>query len=438
MPNPSLQTNLDLRARRWFVVGLFLVFVAVGISYSHKVLNNRSAVMRWLPQIRELDNGVDISSQYHFGNPPIMALLLYPILQLPPLAAALLWFALKVGFTMVSFWWVFRLIAPEDRPFPLWAQGLVVLLTLRPIFGDLQHGNVNLLILVLIVASLTAYRHGRDLLAGLVLALAIACKITPALFLPYFLWKRSWRVLAGATIGLVLFFWPGIVPAVFLGMEENQQQLVSWYGKMIAPVAHGQVWSEHNNQSLPGLAIRMFTHSPSYSHYEAGWYTPDRYCNIADLDPQLVLWLVKGCAAVFALAFVCWCRTPTQPRIGWRLSAEFSLILLGMLLFSERTWKHYCAVLMLPFGVICYYLATGAPSVRLRNYLIGTLVGATLLIEATSTTLFAKDFAEMAQTYGAYVWAYLLLIAALWVLLRQKTADRAAPSEVPATAGIAR
>jgi hypothetical protein len=94
-----------------------------------------------------------------------------------------------------------------------------------------------------------------------------------------------------------------------------------------------------------------------------------------------------------------------------------------MLLFSERTWKHYCAVLMLPFGVLCYYLATCSPASRLRNYLIATLAATTLLIESTSTTLFDKDFAKAAQTYGAYVWAYLLLMVALVVLLRQPAAD---------------
>ena len=47
-----------------------------------------------------------------------------------------------------------------------WAKGLAVLLSLRPIEGDLVHGNVNLLILFLIVASLYAYCRRRDGLAA--------------------------------------------------------------------------------------------------------------------------------------------------------------------------------------------------------------------------------------------------------------------------------
>ena len=55
--------------------------------------------------------------------------------------------------------------------------GLTVLLSIRPIVGDLQHGNVNLFILFLVIASLTLYTRKLDFLAGLLLGLAIACKV---------------------------------------------------------------------------------------------------------------------------------------------------------------------------------------------------------------------------------------------------------------------
>ncbi len=428
MSNSIFLPASEVRGRRWFLLVLLLVFVGASISYSVKVLHNRSAINRWQEQIlKAVDDGVDISQRYQYPNPPVMAVVLYPIVNLPPLAAALLWFYFKVGLGIVSLIWVFRLIAPEDRPFPAWGQALVVLLSLRPILGDLQHGNVNLFILFLVVAALTAFRRGFDVLAGVVLGLAVACKITPALFLPYFVWKRAWKTLAGTVAGLALFLWPGFVPALCLGWDNNQHQLTSWYKEMVHPfIVEGKVWSDHNNQSLPGLAARMLTHNPSFSHYEGNIYTPDGWSNMLSLDPAVVRWLLKGSMGVFALAVVWCCRTPTQPRQGWRLTAEFSLIVLGMLLFSERTWKHHCVTLMLPLAVLCYYLAACQPGAGLRRYLIGTLIVVTLLIESTSISLFDKDFAKMAQTYGAYVWAYVLLMAALVVLLSEHAAQASA------------
>jgi hypothetical protein len=198
---------------------------------------------------------------------------------------------------------------------------------------------------------------------------------------------------------------------------------------MVHPyVVEGKVTSEHHNQSLPGLVARLATHSPSFSTYVNNEYTPTHYDNWLDLPPASARWLVKGCMGLFALMIVWVCRTPTIEREGWRLGAEFSIVLLGMLLFSERTWKHHCVTLVVPFAVICYYLATAAPSRGLRAYLIGSLAATMALMATTSNT--ASDgaahhdhlyqlFAKQAQVYGAFVVAYFVLLAALIVILRR-------------------
>ena len=188
---------------------------------------------------------------------------------------------------------------------------------------------------------------------------------------------------------------------------------------MIQPFLHGKVfYSEHNNQSLPGLVMRLLTHRPSFSTYVHDIYTPTEYHNVATLSDAAAGWFVRVGMMLFALLGVWVCRTPTASRIGWRLPAEFSLVLLGMLLFSERTWKHHCVTLMLPFGVLCYYLAACRPGALLRNYLIVTLAAVAALMTTTATGPLGDRFGKMAQVYGAYVWAYLLLAVALVVILR--------------------
>jgi len=407
--------------QRWFIACLLVLFVAVSVQYTFKIAgsDSASAFLRWREQILSLDGSDTLYDRFSYPNPPIMALMLRPIVALPPLAGALSWFYLKVAMTLLALAWSFRLIETPEQPFPAWAKALAVVLSIRPIMGDLMHGNVNLLILFLVVAALYAFRNGRDLACGLLLGLAIACKVTPALFVPYFLWKRQWKVVAACAVGLVLFLGP--IPGFFLGQERNLELLQDWAEQMLKPfLVSGKVfYSEHNNQSLPGLIVRMLTHSPSFSTYLNGRdYTPLQYHNVLSLDTALVPWIVKGCMVLFACLGVWACRTPTSPRAGWRLPAEFGLVLLGMLLFSERTWKHHCVTLLLPFCVIVYFLATCRPGTWLRNYLLGTLAATALLMLSTSTGPHG-DFGKLAQVYGAYVWAYLLLAAALVVLLRQ-------------------
>lgn len=425
MSTGSLARPLTPSRHQGFVLGLLLLFLALGVQHGFKAFgsgaSHRSAFLRWREQVLQLGAGEDIYLRYNYPNAPIMPLLLTPLMHLPRVVGALLWFYLKVGMALLSILWVFRLVESPDRPFPAWAKALTVVLSLKPIVGDLSHGNVNLFILFLVVAALTAFRHRRDVGAGLLLALAITCKVTPALFVPYFLWKRAGKVLAGCALGMGLFLW--VVPGCFLGMGHNARLLGSWYDGMIKPfVVDGVVTTEHINQSLPGLVYRLCTHSPSALRYENDRPVPECYHNLLDLDPARARWIVKACMALFAGLMVWCCRTPTTPRRGWRLAAEFGLVVLGMLLFSERTWKHHCVTLVLPFAVIGYYLGACRPRPGLRRYLIGSLAAALLLI--FSTDFFWNDArvpsVKLSQVYGAYVWANLVLVAALVVLLRTR------------------
>lgn len=402
---------LGLDAKQWFLLLLTLFFVGLSVKYAMKVSDKRSAINRWQPQILGLEQGEDLSQKYQYPNPPIMAILLFPLAKLPPLWMALIWYYLKVVMIVFCFHWIFTLVERNGFPFPFWAKVLTVILSLRPINGDLQHGNVNIFIFFAVVAGLYLFAQRRDIMGGVMIGLAIACKVTPALFIPYFVWKRSWKVLGGLVVGLVLFLWPGVIPGMVLGFEENQKQLLSWYREMVHPfIVEGKVWSEHNNQSLPGLVYRLFTHSPSFSDYVENKYTPLEYHNVADLPVPLVRWILKGALAVFAfLVFLC-CRNDVDKRGGWGLSAEFALVTLGMLLFSERTWKHHCVTLVLPFAVLSYLLA-----IRLqdRGKLLVPALGiglSTILMWLTSTGLMNDDFAKEAQVYGCYTWAFVLLM----------------------------
>jgi hypothetical protein len=180
----------------------------------------------------------------------------------------------------------------------------------------------------------------------------------------------------------------------------------------------------------------MATHSPSFTTYEGDKLVPLRYHNLADLDPRWVSWITKGCLFAFVVLAAASCRPSIEPRRGWRVAAEWSLVVLGMLLFSERTWKHHCVTLLLPFAVITYYLTAYRIRTWLRGGLIATLILAFALMTATDTPRYGPsdlttDLGKLAQVYGAYVWAFLLLAGALTAMLR---AGEPVPGKEPASA----
>jgi hypothetical protein len=421
----ALRLPADLARQRWLMLCLFVFFALLNLQYVLKVVRteHRSAIRRWDPQLQIFfDTGENIWAKFNYPNPPIMALILKPLTVLPPMVGSLVWFYCKVVCAVLAIYMVLALLDAPERPFPFWGKAVAVLLSLRPIEGDLVHGNVNLFILFLVVAALFAFCRRRDYLAGLLLALSIACKVTPALFLPYFLWKRAWKTLTGSVIGLALFVW--IVPGLTLGWDKNREYLQSWWDNMVVPYAiEGKVTTEHQNQSLPGLLHRMLTKSASFSTYDENdhYIVLERH-NMVEWEPQTVRWLLKGCMAGFVLLVMWFCRTSTELRPSWQLMAEFAVVLLGMLLFSERTWKHHCVTLLMPFAVLAYCWSARVARRGPRWYVVGSVAAATLLITLTSTGLFdGQDrIGKLAQVYGAYVWAHLILLACLLVLLGRK------------------
>jgi hypothetical protein len=415
------------------VTTLFLL--AIGAQYLIKISDqrrtNRSAIQRWQPQILGLEQGEDISKTYQYPNPPIMSVLLLPLVRLPAMSMATIWYLAKVVMAILVLSWSFRLVDPA-RKLPWWVTSIIVLFSIRPIVGDLQHGNVNLFVFFVVMSSLMLVATGRSLLGGITMALAVSCKVTPLLFIPYFVWKREWKFLGGWVAGMALFLWPGIVPSLVLGYSENQRNLASWYTEMVHPfVVEGKVTTEHSNQSLPGLIFRLGTESPSFISYPDGVFTPDEFHHLISLSPRIAKLIVQASMLIFVAIVVCLCR-PVQRQTGRRLietstwpilAAEWSFIFIGMLLFSERTWKHHAVTLALPWAVIVSATYNSVSPLTRRFCIVATIV-AMAGMWITSTGLLDDRTAKLGQVYGGYTVAFISMACAIVIILREAMVAR--------------
>jgi hypothetical protein len=434
------------RWRTLFLAALAVLLTVSTIQHVQKTrklsrlgTQTKTAFLRWRTQILGeetpgrgaipgLKRGDDVYKLYNYPNPPVMALILWPMAELPATAGALVWFFLKVGMTVALFAWAFRLCEGRGPPVPAWAKALTVALSLHPILGDLSHGNVNIFIAFLVFGALEAFRRGRVVAAGLTLALAIACKVTPALFLPYFVWKRAWKLVAVCVVGLGL--WLFVVPGAVLGWRHNITLLNSWFDGMVKPfLVDGKVTSEHANQSIPGVVFRLLTRQPSEIAYDdEGRPMPAEFHNFADIDPGAARIVIRGFQAAFVLAVVLLCR-PRGARRGLAFAAECGFILLGMLLFSERTWKHHAVTLVLPYAVLAAFLTTHPLSLPTRRYVIGTLAGAAVLTLGPSAL--PEEGQDLAQTYGAYTIAYLAMAVGMCVVMFSVSRETQSSAEAP-------
>jgi hypothetical protein len=417
----------------WVFWSLWALIIAIAAAfYYEKAADHRSAFVRWRPQVLQFWAGVNIYDKMMFPNPPIMPITLHPLMVLPTVTGAMCWFAIKVALTTAAIMMLFNIVRPPNRLYPPMFRSLVLLLSLRPILGDLHHGNNNLLILFLVVAMYYAWRRGYDVGAGLVLGLATAYKVTPALFFLYFAYKRSWRTVWWGLLGLGIFLL--IVPSAVIGPEFNGECLGMWWHRMVTPfVFKGAASAQEINQSFWGVLSRLLIDmTPGQGRYDT-----HLDLNVTSLPPWIVNYLIKGVALAFLglLAFLC--RTKASDRRDPRLLGEIALVVLTMLFVSERSWKHHYVTVLLPYTYLVSEFFSSRVGPRSRMLLVGSWGLSFVLMAATSTEiggLFAEGQGhEIAQGYGSFLWAGVVLytMVAWHVWARRKEAPAAALTIAP-------
>jgi alpha-1,2-mannosyltransferase len=428
--SPGLATDPDRHGRRAVWIAALITIIGAGMIYADKAAEDRSAFIRWRHQVLEMMAGTNIYDDYYFPNPPIMPLTLYPIMSLPPVEGAMVWFGLKAGMAALALLMCLRMVRLGDRPVPSWVQAMIVLLSLRPIMSDLHHGNNNLFILFLIAATLTAWRKGYDVLAGLILAYAIAFKVTPGLFLLYFAYKRSWRTVGATALGLGIFLL--IVPSLFLGYEFNGICLGTWWSRILSPyVDNDVVGKQEMNQSMVGVLTRLLTETRGGGGGR-GRYEVQQHVNLVAWDGKVVVKLIK-LSSIGLVGLLAWlCRTKTERRDDPRLLGEFALVVLTMLFVSERSWKHHYVTLLLPYTYLAYRVGVAGLSRLNRSILGGVLILSAFLIATTSTEVggfFAHGQGhKIAQAYGMFLWSGVVLyVATAW---RVRVEGKVAPEEI--------
>lgn len=143
-----------------------------------------------------------------FTYPPFASIALLPTTWGPWRVAYAVWTLLSLG--VLGF--VLARCIPSGvrhRPFVI-AAALAAAGTTSVLIDNVREGQVNVLLMGLCLADL----HRRDrsgLPRGVLVGVAAATKLTPALFLLYFLITRQWRALRGGLVGAAVATLSGVV-----------------------------------------------------------------------------------------------------------------------------------------------------------------------------------------------------------------------------------
>jgi hypothetical protein len=161
-----------------------------------------------------------------FPYPPSAVGLMY-IAALPAYkTAAAIWLALTILATAASIILGASLAGIWNHPWR-WPAALVAFaFSDYFIQWDLRSQNCNMIYCFLLVAALVSVARQRDMLAGLLLAAAIALKLYPVLLVPYFWWTRKRKAVASTALFLGMFFI--LLPAALFGPARLVGVYSSW------------------------------------------------------------------------------------------------------------------------------------------------------------------------------------------------------------------
>lgn len=329
--------------------------------------------------------------------PPFFSLLVGPLTLLNIKSAALIWLALNIVLYLASAWLLYRILFKDyDDAILIWTA--VIAAGLIPAQLDLLHGQVNTFILFLLTAALWSYVNRRDLLCGILIGLAAAIKITPALLVLFFLVKKEYRVVLGALAALLITLF---IPIPFFGIIQTVFLLDKWFDLVISPfILDAQVRIKFTNQSLTATVYRLLTHANVKE--TGGPY----YVNFLSLPRETAKWFIRGLSAVILLVGYFVVKKPSG-RDSSCFFAQYSIVLLSMLILSGISWHHHYVLMLLPF-MVSLKLARETGS---KYFTVGMGVSF-ISVNLSFVFWLGEHWAVPLSAYSVMFWGALLL----WVI----------------------
>jgi alpha-1,2-mannosyltransferase len=354
--------------------------------------------------------------QYPNPYPPFWAMVYAPLTIVSAhLAQILVFLPLYLGSLGLLLWTLRRLTQahlPLDRTREFWATALAMLIGVQFLARDMAECGVNIALVVLAWFGIYAWTRHRDWLAGASLGLAIALKMTAALFVPYFLWKRQWKMAGAATLFAILF---SLAPVLVRGPTLFATDLREW-----VVIVRG-IGSENPSLHVPGQeSTRNFALRPTLTRLivNASGKQADPYgTNLLSLAPGSAPVLVYVVEIALVIVFAWVAGRSVGNRQSLAVVYECAGVSLLMLLLSPITWGHHCVgtlpALYLIFRTAFYYRS-------LPGWMLVPL-GYVILALAFNRAIIGKQLSLLLSGYSVVTWE---IVALLVLMLGCRHLDR--------------
>jgi glycosyltransferase involved in cell wall biosynthesis len=283
-----------------------------------------------------LDKLINHTGSYIY--PPTFAFLLIPISSMQYELAALLFTIFNYSALLLSLFLIYRWVGRKWEPSVWWwSLGLALLLSFRFLENHSNNNQVAFLLFLLIIASITIKQNW---ISGLLLSLAIAIKLTPAVFLVYFFWKKRYSALGWTMIFLTGWI---LLPGIY-SWDDNIRYLLSWNDLVLQSAMKTPLFRAwKNNQSIIATLAKYFlpfADPTNQATYRMPWIQLGTKTVYSIFYTIFVLF---GLALLRSLFFTN--QKPSKEKV-------LSLLFILSVLFSGIAWLHSFSFLLFPFLIL--------------------------------------------------------------------------------------
>lgn len=300
-------------------------YIAARLVHEHY---DTSRMYEWIWLQREKDHrAIDDKAIGLVPITPFSTLFVWPVAELPPLTAKQIWIVGNL-LLLIPLAWMLRSMTGLN-----YRRVALIFALSFPLHRNLLYGQFYIFLLFLIVAACWAWMRTSPAVSGASIAVATACKIFPALFLVFFLRRRSWRAVVSSIAILLACL------AISIGVfGENLlrtyfQQVLPWAlrGECLPPYAIASA-------STSSVLHRLLLYEPQWNPHP--WHGSVLAYSL--LQPTLAI-------LVLAPAILLIDR---RNRTNERVLLEWSALLVAALTASTMTASYDFVLLVLPVCVL--------------------------------------------------------------------------------------
>lgn len=305
-----------------------------------------------------------------------------------------LWYLLSFIGILSSVYFIKEIIlrSEKQKSLPKYFYFVLFFLTFRSILVLLSRVQSDFLVLFFLTLCIWLIFLKKEALGGLALAWAIMVKLTPLIFIPYFLYRRLYKTVFFCTISMLAYL---LLPAINLGWDKNIGYLKDWFNTLAVSTPELVLW--YKNQSLLSCISRLFSQG-----------SPVKLFVLPPLAIKGIFALVSF-FMVLLIIYSCRKLIAAEGRLfGYGHLLEFSLLLICMVLFSPLAWKHTFLHLLVAHMAVVYYLVK-----HRRDFVVLTLLVTSFILNSVLNPEVLQSLDEIASLYSPMVIGALLLYAAL-------------------------